>query len=143
MKKIINFLKTLIFGRTSAWVDVEVSAAKRAEAPTIRIGWCIPKMEDLNTTLVNGEVTVAYLCDKNVINVTHIINGETVLESELTITSRIFTKVNNVLKKSDVEPITMLKVRVRKHIVTYAILQRRLNKHSRHERVNYVNSCHR
>jgi hypothetical protein len=106
MKKIINFLKTLIFGRTSAWVDVEVSAAKRAEAPTIRIGWCIPKMEDLNTTLVNGEVTVAYLCDKNVINVTHIINGETVLESELTITSRIFTKVNNVLKKSDVEPIT-------------------------------------
>lgn len=97
MKKLINLLKSLFFGRTSAWVDVEVAAEKSVEAPTILIGWHIPKMEVINTTLVNGDVVVAYIGKTNTIDV----DG-----TELTITSRIFTKVNNVLKKRGVDTIS-------------------------------------
>ena len=100
MKKIINIiielLKRIIIGRPFTWIDIEV-ASKKVEAHTVHIGWHIPKMEVINTTLVNGDVTVTYMGDTNTIDV----NG-----TELTITSRIFTKVSNVLKKSDVEPIT-------------------------------------
>lgn len=101
MKKIINIiielLKRAFIGRSSAWVDVEVAADKSVKAPTILIGWHIPKMEVINTTLVNGDVVVAYIGKTNTIDV----DG-----TELTITSRIFTKVNNVLKKRGVDTIS-------------------------------------
>ena len=109
IRKILTFLKKFLFGKTVSWVDIELSTAPRPDtAPTIHLdpptpkGWCIPQMEDIDCKLLNGKVTVEYSSKSNNIK----ISGEPAPESELTITTRIFTKVNNVLKKSDVDVIS-------------------------------------
>ena len=103
MKKIIEFLKSIIRRDPTAWIDIEVAAQK---APTIYIGWRIPEVDGINTTLVKGEVVVEYLHKEKVIKVARAFDSEVVFESKLTITNRIFTKVNNILKKNGTEVIS-------------------------------------
>jgi len=91
MKKIINIiielLKRVFIGRPSAWIDVEV-AAEKEEALVVE--------KDINTLSIDGAV----------INYNTKANNITIGDVELTITTRIFTKVNNVLKKDGVEAIS-------------------------------------
>ena len=91
MKKIINIiielLKRVFIGRPSAWTDVEV-AAEKEEALVVE--------KDINTLSIDGAV----------INYNTKANNITIGDVELTITTRIFTKVNNVLKKDGVEAIS-------------------------------------
>ena len=91
MKKIINIiielLKRVFIGRPSAWIDVEV-AAEKAEVLIVE--------KDINTLSIDG-AAITYNTKANNI---------TIGDVELTITTRILTKVNNVLKKSGVEVIS-------------------------------------
>lgn len=92
MKAFLKFIKSLIpSGET--WKDIEIV---KEEAPTILIGWNI-KGEGVDSTLVNGDVVVSYKASSNTVEV---------LGQETTITSRILTKVNNILKKNDSDVIS-------------------------------------
>ena len=87
MKAFLKFIKSLIpSGET--WKDIEIV---KEEAPTILIGWNI-KGEGVDSILVNGDAIVSYKANTNTVEV---------LDQEATITTRIFTKVNNILKKTD------------------------------------------
>ena len=83
MKKIIKFLKSIIRRDPTAWIDIEVAAEK--------------KVKEAVNTLTCGSVVITYNPKANNI---------TVGETELTVTTRILTKVNNVLKKDGVETIS-------------------------------------
>ena len=102
MKKIIKFLKSLL-PESHSWKDIE--CAKIKTAPTVQIGWHVPKMEVINTVLKNSNVTVTYMSSGNNIFIEQVEGGEAVLEAQLTVTQRMFTRINNTLKKSGIEVI--------------------------------------
>ncbi len=87
MKKIIKFLKSIIRREPTAWIDIEV-AAEKEEVLSVE--------KDVNT-LSCGSAVIVYNPEANNI---------TVGDTELTVTTRILTKVNNVLKKDGVETIS-------------------------------------
>ena len=102
MKKIIKFLKSLL-PESHSWKDIEFAQIKTA--PTVQIGWHVPKMEVINTVLKNSNVTVTYMGGSNNICIEQVEGGEVVVEVQLTITQRMFTRINNTLKKSGIEVI--------------------------------------
>ncbi len=104
MKKIIKAIKSLFNREPHGWVDIELAAEKKT-APTVQLGWYVPKMEITNTVLKNSNVTVTYMSGDNNILIEQIEGGEAVLELQLNITQRLFTRINNVLKKSGIEVI--------------------------------------
>ena len=71
----------------------------------MQIGWHVPKMEVINTVLKNSNVTVTYMSGGNNIFIEQVEGGEAVLEAQLTVTQRMFTRINNTLKKSGIEVI--------------------------------------
>lgn len=98
MKVFLKFIKSLIPERKT-WRDIEVAAREETipePAPTIFIGW-YSTSEGVDSALVNGDVKITYCAKSNTVSV---------LDQELTITTRIFTKVNNVLKKNDVDVVS-------------------------------------
>lgn len=100
--RILSSLKQFILGRSSeSWTDVILEKS----APDV-IGWHIPNSEGLgfaNIKLVNGEINVAYIEDQNIVELQRTVDGETVLNAQVTITSRIYSKINNILKKEECE----------------------------------------
>lgn len=102
MKKIITLLKSLL-PKSHSWKDIE--RVNIETAPTVQIGWHVPKMEVINTVLKNSNVTVTYMSGDNNILIEQVEGGEAILEVQLTITQRMFTRINNVLKKSGIEVI--------------------------------------
>ena len=99
IKKIIKFIRRVLLGDARTWIDIEGSKTES----TIHLkpepeGWHI-----VGSSVVDGDVTVAYAEKTNTISVQQSNTEEVV---ELTITSRIFTKVNNALKKGGIDTIT-------------------------------------
>ena len=104
MKKLIKAIKSLFKREPHGWIDIELAAEKKT-APTVQIGWHVPKMGITNTVLKNSNVTVTYMSGDNNILIEQTEGGESVLELQLNITQRMFTRINNILKKNGIEVI--------------------------------------
>lgn len=106
IKKIIKFLRRVFLGDARTWIDREGVTScygDKVTAPTIHLDPPAPKgWHIVDSSIVDGDVTVAYAEKSNTISVQQSNTEEVV---ELTITTRIFTKVNNVLKKGGVNTI--------------------------------------
>ena len=107
IKKIIKFLRRVFLGDARTWIDREGVTScygDKVTAPTVHLDPPAPKgWHIVDSSIVDGDVTVAYAEKSNTISVQQSNTEEVV---ELTITSRIFTKVNNALKKGGIDTIT-------------------------------------
>lgn len=106
MKRLIRFLKSLFFSCES-WKDIERHPPSPPVSEQIE-GWHIPEMDVINMeiALLNGPTTVSvlYISDTDSVEVQSA-GGDDLWEFQLTITTRIFTKVNNVLEKHNIPTI--------------------------------------
>lgn len=92
MKAFFKFIKSLITPDKTC----ECVEATEEKSPTILIGWNI-QGEGVHSVLVNGDATISYKASTNTIMV---------LDQETTITTRVFTKVNNILKKGGIDVVS-------------------------------------
>lgn len=92
MKKLINFVLSL-FKRSKSWTDYEGGTPSNQ--------WSIPIYGKDTLSLKTKEFSVTYMPETNTVLLLQTdSSGEVIKETELSISTRVFTKINNVIKKA-------------------------------------------
>lgn len=92
MKKLINFMLSLFRGSNS-WTDYEGGASSDQ--------WSIPIYGKDTLSLKTKGFSVTYMPETNTVLLLQTdLSGEVIKETELSISTRVFTKINNVIKKA-------------------------------------------
>jgi hypothetical protein len=92
MKKLINFVLSLFRGSNS-WTDHEGGASSDQ--------WSVPIYGKDTLSLKTRGFSVTYMPETNTVLLLQTdLSGEVIKETELSISTRVFTKINNVIKKA-------------------------------------------
>lgn len=97
MKKLIRLILSIFTGSESCdGLD---------ERDLVPVGWYIPKLSGGNNVIANGSIAVTYNSAENYITVEQKHDQDKLIDVKFGITPRVFTKINNVLKKKEYETI--------------------------------------
>jgi len=92
MKKLIKLILSL-FSAPGSWNSID--------RELVDVKWSIPQLDVINYSLVTKNFSVTYDEQDNTVIVLQVGSDEEVaVETVLTVSSRVFTKINNVIKKS-------------------------------------------
>ena len=100
MKRLIKFILSL-FKSAGSWNSID--------RELVDVEWSIPELDVINYSLVTKNFSVTYQEDDNTVIVLQVDkDGEVVVERVLTVSPRVFTKINNIIKKSTDEDVTII-----------------------------------